>query len=530
LQFLHFCVMIPVDIILLKGRNNMKNRLLSVLLCICLILAAIPTVTASFTDIEGHWAQEYITTVTDGGLFTGTSETTFSPNMTMTRAMFVAVLGRFEGIDVEHWTQELFPDFHMIDVPDDAYYAPYVRWAVSNGIVNGIADSVFAPDAPVTREQMAKIIAFYVEKIGGVFSVDENAPENFSDVESISEWAISSVEALRTSGILNGSPNGDGSVSFLPSKTATRAEAAAVFCRIEQMVELPEPQPTEPDMSEEPTEPNTNEEPDSGEEPTEPDGPVTLSLNVYEMDLDVGQTYQLIATAEPTAPLTYTTSDSSILLVDENGLVTCVGEGQASITAHTPNGLSASCSFTCTLTDSPDSPDYPDADDTYTDKCMYVFGEYVDEHRYYYNDIDAALADMQEVTLTVWDIGSNGEKYTKTMSIKVHKNLAQTVIAIFDEIYHGEEQFPICYLGGWNWSGKSEHSIGTAIDINYPQNYYCDPDGNALVGDYWKPGEDPYSIKPDGDVVRAFEKYGFRWGVNWNSGYKDYMHFSFFGT
>ena len=39
-----------------------------------------------------------------------------------------------------------------------------------------------------------------------------------------------------------------------------------------------------------------------------------------------------------------------------------------------------------------------------------------------------------------------------------------------------------------------------------------------------------HCITPDGDVVRAFEKYGFIWCINWNSGYKDYMHFSFFGT
>ena len=137
---------------------------------------------------------------------------------------------------------------------------------------------------------------------------------------------------------------------------------------------------------------------------------------------------------------------------------------------------------------------------------------------------------MRNITVKCWDLNKSGEKYTRTWTLTVHKNIAPAVQAIFAEIYAGAEQFPIQYLGSYGWSGKSEHTIGCAIDINYKQNYYCDPNGNAITGDYWKPYEDPYSITPDGDVVRAFEKYGFVWCIKWNSGYKDYMHFSFFGT
>ena len=68
------------------------------------------------------------------------------------------------------------------------------------------------------------------------------------------------------------------------------------------------------------------------------------------------------------------------------------------------------------------------------------------------------------------------------------------------------------------------------MDINPNENYYCDPNGNALVGKYWRPGEDPYSIPLDGEVVAIFSKYGFTQGIYWRSGYKDYMHFSYFAT
>ena len=491
-----FCGMILVDIIPKKGCCFLKIRLISILMVLALLFGILPTAGA-FDDTDGHWASDYIDRVVQLGLFTGMSENEFAPDTTMSRAMFVTVLGRYEGIDPEYWSGETAPKFFKQDVDELAYYAPYVSWAVCNGIVNGMNDMLFAPDAPVTREQMAKMIAYYVRSMGHTLTEAEDAPQCFDDSAKISEWAYESVEMLRTSGILNGMPNEEGGVDFCPQKTATRAEAAAVFCRIEELV-------------------CKNEVP--------PILPQSLSLSFYEGSLYTGETCHLVATTDiEGASVIWRSSDSSILQVDQSGLVTCVGVGYATISAYTANGLYASCHFFCSTV-------YPSADMSKSDKCKFVFGVDVGEPRYYYNSYEDALADMRDVTLYVWDINSAGEKYTKTMKIKVHKNLANTVIAIFDEIYHGEEKFPICYLGGFTWSGKSEHSIGTAIDINFPQNYYCDPDGNAIVGDYWKPYEDPYSIPPDGDLVRAFEKYGFSWGINWNSGYKDYMHFSFFGT
>jgi hypothetical protein len=244
-------------------------------------------------------------------------------------------------------------------------------------------------------------------------------------------------------------------------------------------------------------------------------------LDVTELHLGVGESYPLHAT--PEGELIWASSDEACVLVDASGMVTAVGAGEAVITVTNGDGLQATCHVTVR------NP-LPDAHFTKTDKCMYLFGEEVSDPRLYYGTSEEAFANMQNVTVQCWDLNKDGEKYTRTWTLTVHKNLAAAVEAIFAEIYAGEEQFPIEYLGGYGWSGKSEHSIGCAIDINWKQNYYCDPNGNAITGDYWKPYEDPYSITPDGDVVRAFEKYGFVWCINWNSGYKDYMHFSFFGT
>lgn len=475
----------------------MKQRLLSVILIICILVLSIPFASAAFTDTEGHWAKEYIDQVVESGLFNGMSETEFDPERTMTRAMFVTVLGRFEGIDATYWSSDDAPHFFKQDADENAYYAPYLSWAVCNGIIDGMNDVLFAPNDPVTREQMAKIIAYYIEKMGHTLTpLEAEIPDSFTDADEIATWAKAGVEVLRTSGILNGFANGDGSVAFWPKYTTTRAQAAAVFCRIEQAIT----KNTEPRIE-----------------------PTSILLNKTQAELQIGQTLQLSAEILPQpSPIVWRSSDSSIMKV-KDGLVTCLASGSAVITAYTPNGLSASCQVTC-------AAEYPNADFTKAEKCDFVFGEYVSDPRLYYPDSASARADMVFVEVKTWDIGKNGEKYTRTWQLEVHKNLADTVKAIFDEIYNGDEKFPICSLGGYRWANKSEHAIGAAIDINPEQNYYCDPGGNALVGNYWKPYEDPYSITPDGDLVRAFKKYGFVWGINWNSGYKDYMHFSFFGT
>lgn len=478
----------------------MRNRILSGLIALLMLLAAVPTVrAAAFTDIENHWAEPYIARAVSLGLFQGVSETEFAPESTMTRGMFVTVLGRLEQVDTTQWSGETAPRFFS-DVPAGQYYAPYIAWAVCNGVANGISSTEFAPDAPVTREQMACLAARYAERLGYELAAAEpdKLPAWFADADEIADWAADSVEALRKTGILNGAADKDGTVRFLPQQTATRAECATVFCRLADALRKPFLPPVQPER---------------------------LTLNRTTAELTVGQQLTLLAETEPESGcyLCWRSSDERTVTVD-NGTVLAVGAGTAVVTVYTGNGLSAACTVTCT------EAGLASDRETYQDKCLRLFGEKTSDPRVYYTDREIAKANMVEITVNVWDFNYAGVKVTKQMTLTVHQALADTVRAIFREIYEGEEQFPIHYLGGWSWSGRSEHSIGSAIDINPDENYYCDPDGNGLVGKYWKPGEDPYSIPLDGEVARIFKKYGFTQGVNWRSGYKDYMHFSYFGT
>ncbi len=168
----------------------------------------------------------------------------------------------------------------------------------------------------------------------------------------------------------------------------------------------------------------------------------------------------------------------------------------------------------------------------YLNKNVAIYGKEVPYETYgrFYKSQAASYKDMRAVTVKTWDFasGKKGRKITRTWTIYVHKNLADTVKRAFNEIYKGSEKFPIHALGGWRYgSGRSEHYDGTAIDINPDENYQV-INGQAIVGKYWKPKKDPYSIPKNGEVARILRKYGFSQGI-WTTS-QDYMHFSYFGT
>ncbi|MCI9264589.1 MAG: hypothetical protein HFF06_08410 [Oscillospiraceae bacterium] len=169
-------------------------------------------------------------------------------------------------------------------------------------------------------------------------------------------------------------------------------------------------------------------------------------------------------------------------------------------------------------------------------KSLLLFGN---EEQLRFSDRASAEASMADITVPVWKLDKAGNKVESTLTLTVHAALAQDVTAIFTEIFNDPEQFPFKDLGGYSWRGdssNSEHNSGTAIDINWDENYQI-RDGAILAGSVWAPGENPYSIGPDSSVVRIFEAYGWAWGGDaWaydsddSQGYHDYMHFSYLGT
>ena len=173
--------------------------------------------TLPFTDVNtGDWFFDYVAYVYANGLMDGTSATTFEPNGTMTRAMLVTILWRMEGEPVVNY---LMP---FTDVDGGAWYAEAVRWAASEGIVEGVSDTSFAPNAEITREQLAAILWRYAGEPATAANL-----AGYADGASVSAYAVDAMRWCVEHGIITGTT----AATLEPQGTATRAQAAAMLMR-----------------------------------------------------------------------------------------------------------------------------------------------------------------------------------------------------------------------------------------------------------------------------------------------------------
>lgn len=208
---------------------------------ICAILCALLTVTGllfpragaqsiRFSDVDSDaWYADYVQQAADEGLMSGTGSNRFSPDTTLTRAMFVTILGRLHGMDPDEFSQNTA----FADAPIGSWYTPYVNWASDSGIVNGYQEGVFGSDDPITREQMATILARYIDSLKMELPDGENTVSSFRDSDKISSWARQGVELMRRTGILSGDENRN----FRPGASALRSEAATIFVRLSQILD-----------------------------------------------------------------------------------------------------------------------------------------------------------------------------------------------------------------------------------------------------------------------------------------------------
>ncbi|MBQ6947777.1 MAG: polysaccharide deacetylase family protein [Clostridia bacterium] len=160
------------------------------------------------------------------GIMVGTDKTTFAPDVTMTRAMFVTALYRI--------SPEFGGDFApttFTDVPKKAWYAEAVAWAQSKGIVAGMSENSYQPNGQITREQMCAILNRYLTVYG--YKFDSVREITFTDDASISRWAKADVYALYEIGLISGM----GHDTFEPLQQATRAQCAQLLVTLDQKTE-----------------------------------------------------------------------------------------------------------------------------------------------------------------------------------------------------------------------------------------------------------------------------------------------------
>lgn len=180
-----------------------------------------------FTDVSySDWFSSDVRFVYERKLFQGMTATTFSPGTKMNRAMLATVLCRLAGADGSA------PSAGFSDVADSAWYAGAVNWAASAGIVTGMGDGTYAPDANVTREQMAVMLYRYARDFAGLPVPANGDLTAFPDRAAISSWARDALSWAVGHGILNG--YNDGTLS--PGGTASRAEVAAMLQRFSALL------------------------------------------------------------------------------------------------------------------------------------------------------------------------------------------------------------------------------------------------------------------------------------------------------
>ena len=186
---------------------------------------------AGFTDVpKDSPYYEYVNNVYAMGLVKGVSETEFAPEDTLTRAMLVTMIGRFdESINgaLPEGAESVFTD-----VKSGKWYTSYISWAAEKGYVNGYPDGTFRPDAPVTREETLTILERYysanVPEGEGTEYILKLEYTPFSDEASVSDWASDALKLAMLTGAIDYSDDG-AAFAFEPKRSITRAEAAKII-------------------------------------------------------------------------------------------------------------------------------------------------------------------------------------------------------------------------------------------------------------------------------------------------------------
>ncbi len=175
-----------------------------------------------FTDVKtNHWFMSEVAFCVRQGYVSGMSDTTFVPNGKLTRAQFLTLLAKFDGVDL---TQYEGKNAGFDDVKPNHWWNQAICWAVENEYTSGIGNGKFGPNNNITRAQLARFFYVYTEKNG--FNVSARADLSaFTDEGKLQTWAVESVKWAVAEGLITGTT----ATTLAPNDTATRAQAARIF-------------------------------------------------------------------------------------------------------------------------------------------------------------------------------------------------------------------------------------------------------------------------------------------------------------
>lgn len=182
-----------------------------------------------FTDTENHWAKDTIHFLASREIIQGRSEESFDPDSSISRAEFTALIIRLLNLEPIEDVGVL--DFD--DVKEGDWYFQIVRIANSKGIINGLGKGQFAPNAPITREEMVTIINRALSNMDLTLEERGISIDKFQDKENISEWARENISKALNLGLIEGRQEN----LFDPKGLATRAEAATMIKRVYDLLD-----------------------------------------------------------------------------------------------------------------------------------------------------------------------------------------------------------------------------------------------------------------------------------------------------
>lgn len=177
--------------------------------------------TSGFSDVpDSQWYAPYVTDLAVKGILNGKSDGIFDPNGAVKRGEFTKILAAASGEDLGAYQGNT----KFSDVAQNMWYAKYIQWASAKGMVSGTSATTFAPEANITRQEMAVMLKRYADykKITLPKTV---TGVTFADSGSIASWAQDAISNLQQAGIISGI----GGNQFNPLGNATRAEAAKMI-------------------------------------------------------------------------------------------------------------------------------------------------------------------------------------------------------------------------------------------------------------------------------------------------------------
>lgn len=176
----------------------------------------------SFRDVTStHWAFASVERAAELGLVTGYSDGTFRPDTPVTRAQFVLMLWRMCSKPAAAKAAS------FADASAD-WYQDALSWAVEKGYVNGLSDTRFGPDAPITRQQaMAILFRLNGGQSGTELTLTGIYEQTFADSTTIAAWAKDATWWA----VYHELVSGVGGSRIAPEANASRAQIAAILLR-----------------------------------------------------------------------------------------------------------------------------------------------------------------------------------------------------------------------------------------------------------------------------------------------------------